>query len=75
MTVSQLLVWTALPTGIKNGELTLSVFLAPQLNATAPPTKLPTPYCTACTADSSENTMPVKSDVKMTIAHDWTPRR
>ncbi len=40
MTVSQLLVWTALPAGRSSrhgGTLTLSVFLAPQLTATVPP--------------------------------------
>ena len=36
MTVSQLLVWTALPTGRSGDTLTLSVFLAPQLSATVP---------------------------------------
>ena len=37
MTVSQQLVWTALPTGADGNALTLSVFLAPQLSATTPP--------------------------------------
>ncbi len=41
--------------------------------ATAPPTKLAKPYATACCADSSEITMPVKSDVSMTMTSDCTP--
>ena len=37
MSLSQLLVWTALPNGVnENGNLNLSVFLAPQLTATVP---------------------------------------
>ncbi len=42
---------------------------------TMPPTKLPKPYCTACTADSSEKTMPVKSDVSKTMTSDWYPSK
>ncbi len=34
-TISQKLVWTALPTGAEGSALTLSVFLAPQLSATS----------------------------------------
>src|SRR3984885_500642 len=45
------------------------------VNATTPPTRLPTPNCTAWTALSSENTMPVNSDVRMTIETDCTPSR
>jgi hypothetical protein len=43
MTASQLLIWTALPTGRKGNTLTLSVYLAPQLTGTVPAGKSFTP--------------------------------